>query len=984
MSRPRILAFSVFFFIFVLFWNPASAQPVSSGLILVSGNGQVVWEQFRTTVPMIVQARDNAGNPIANLPVTWTVSKGQGTLISSEPRTDAKGFASTDFVGSGLPAGYSFASHTITASTSVGNVNFAITSILNRLGNGGIGPMPLVQVLAPPQENRNITGRAGQTIPGFQVQVVALAGPQQGFPIQNVGMRIVDGIEPSNPAPAACAGTPLTNAQGFGTCNLVLTGAPGLYTIAASVGDFVITPNAFLTITPSQACSFSLTPSSANVPTAGIVGSVAVAGTASCGWTASSNVNWISITAGFSGTGSGSVSYSVSPNAGIPRIGTLNIAGQTFTVNQLAPGSGAALVFTTGATLPSAVTGSGYSANIGANGGTQPYTFSVPNGLPGGLAINAGTGALTGTAPALGNYSFPVTVRDNANQSLTQTFALPVVSTSSGANPTISNGSFPNGTAGTAYSEMLTSVGGCSNPFSPAPVFTVTSGTLPPGLTLQGPRNDRTSVIAGTPTTNGQYAFNLQVTDTCARSGTGGFVLTIGAGGGPNPNPNPNPGTGPLSLSPNQLQFTLQQGASSQTQAVGVSGNSALGFIAQAQILSGSLTWLSVSPTGGSTPANISVSASASGLPPGVYSGAINVIPAGSTFGAVTVPVTLRVQPPPTVSPLPSSLLFLYQPGTSPTGPQSVNIASTGAGFDFQVSGTTESGVNWLFVTPSTGSTPGVLSVSVNPLGLVPATYRGSVIIIPSNPSVPPLTIPVTLSISQSGPAITALVNAASFSPGPISPGEFVTIFGTNLGPSSLIQARRNSAGFLETFTADTRVYFDNTPAAIIYSSERQVSVIVPYSVYGRAFARIEVEYRGQRSSPLDLRVVDSAPALFTLSTSQAAAVNEDGNTNSAQAGADAGSVIALYATGEGQTDPQGVDGRFMDAILARPLLPVTVQIDGQDAELLYAGSAPGLPAGMIQINARIPLGVTRGIPVTVIVTIGRTTTQAGITIFVK
>lgn len=981
MSRLRSLTFSTAFIALIPFWNPASAQTVSGGLTIVSGNGQAVWEQFRTTVPMVVQARTSTGAPIPNLPVTWSITQGQGTLAGAEPRTDANGLASTYFVATSVQNGLSFAGQTITASTSVGSVNFVITTVLSRLPQGGIGPMPLVDVLSPPQENRNLAGRAGSTIPnGFRVQVVALAGPQQGFPIPNVGIKIVDGVDPTGPSPAQCVGTPLTNAQGIVSCDIVLTGAPGVYFIAAHVGEFQITPNAYLTITPSGSCSFSVSPASANVAAPGGIGSVALTGTSNCGWTASSNANWILITSGFSGTGSGSVSYSVSPNAGIQRSGTLTIAGQTFTINQAAPGSGGALSISSGPTLPSAILSAAYTFTVAANGGTQPYTYSAPSGVPPGLALNTTSGVISGTPSALGNYSFPITVRDNAGQSQTQTFALSVVSATSGTNPVITNGSFPNGAVGSAYSQLLTSVGGCSNPFSPAPVFSITSGALPPGLAIQGPNNDRTTRIAGTPTTNGSYSFTLQVTDICGRSGSSNFSIVIGTGGG---NPNPTPGSA-LVPGVSQLQFTIQTGAaSSVSQILGVTSNGAMSFTAQAQSLSGFFNWLTISPAGGSTPANLNVSASAVGLPPGTYTGSITLVPSGTTVGAVSVPVTLRVLAPPAVSPLPTSLFFLYQPGTPPSGGQTLNIASTGAAFAFTASTSTESGGNWLFVTPSSSTTPGVLTAAVNPLGLNAGTYRGAIHITPASAGIAPLSIPVTLSIPQVGPVVSSIVNAASFAPGPISPGEFVTIFGTNLGPRELVPAHRTAAGLLDTALAETRVYFDNTPAPVIYSSDRQVSVIVPYSVNGRAFTRIEVEYRGQRSTGVDLRVVDSSPALFTVSPTQAAAVNQDGSVNSQQNPAEAGSIIALYATGEGQTDPPGVDGRFMDETLAKPLLPVSAQVAGRDAEILYAGSAPSLPSGMIQINVRIPDGTPPG-AANVVVTIGRTTTQAGVSIFVK
>lgn len=66
-----------------------------------------------------------------------------------------------------------------------------------------------------------------------------------------------------------------------------------------------------------------------------------------------------------------------------------------------------------------------------------------------------------------------------------------------------------------------------------------------------------------------------------------------------------------------------------------------------------------------------------------------------------------------------------------------------------------------------------------------------------------------------------------------------------------------------------------------------------------------------------------------------------------------------IYATGEGQTDPPGADGKLTNDVLPRPLQAVGVQIGGVDADVLYAGGAPGLVAGLLQVNVRVPAGIS-------------------------
>jgi hypothetical protein len=86
-----------------------------------------------------------------------------------------------------------------------------------------------------------------------------------------------------------------------------------------------------------QGCAVTLSPVSVTVPAAGSSGPVTVAGSIACAWTATSGAPWISITSGGSGTGNGTIQYSVAPNTTTAeRTGVINVAGRTFTVTQAA------------------------------------------------------------------------------------------------------------------------------------------------------------------------------------------------------------------------------------------------------------------------------------------------------------------------------------------------------------------------------------------------------------------------------------------------------------------------------------------------------------------------------------------------------------------------------------------------------------------------------------------------------------------------
>lgn len=83
-------------------------------------------------------------------------------------------------------------------------------------------------------------------------------------------------------------------------------------------------------------CTFAISPGAQGFTAAGGAGSVQVNAADPCTWRATSNVNWLTVTAGASETGDGTVNYAVAANTGPTRTGTLTVAGQTFTVTQLA------------------------------------------------------------------------------------------------------------------------------------------------------------------------------------------------------------------------------------------------------------------------------------------------------------------------------------------------------------------------------------------------------------------------------------------------------------------------------------------------------------------------------------------------------------------------------------------------------------------------------------------------------------------------
>jgi len=131
---------------------------------------------------------------------------------------------------------------------------------------------------------------------------------------------------------------------------ITVTGATGSgigwvnYTVAANstssprTGTITVSGlNGSTTVTVNQAassCVYTGTPTGFTVPTTGTTSALSVSSGTSCAWTAVSNVGWVTITSGASGSGIGGVNFVVAANTGTERSGTLTVAGKTVTFTQ--------------------------------------------------------------------------------------------------------------------------------------------------------------------------------------------------------------------------------------------------------------------------------------------------------------------------------------------------------------------------------------------------------------------------------------------------------------------------------------------------------------------------------------------------------------------------------------------------------------------------------------------------------------------------
>jgi len=204
------------------------------------------------------------------------------------------------------------------------------------------------------------------------------------------------------------------------------------------------------------------------------------------------------------------------------------------------------------------------------------------------------------------------------------------------------------------------------------------------------------------------------------------------------------------------------------------------------------------------------------------------------------------------------------------------------------------------------------------------------------------------------GLVVSRVDNAASYATGAISPGEVVTLFGSG-------------------FTSGAHVTFDGHSAPILFTSSTQINLVTPYEIAGKTSTSMVVTAGGAETSPQSLPVASASPGIFMV-------VNPNSKVNSTTNPAPQGSVVIVYATGGGQTNPPGVDGKISVSPYPKPVLPVTVTVGGLNAHLPYCGAQPNVIAGMLEIKVQLPASVS-GSAVPLVLNVGGYSTKVHVAI---
>jgi uncharacterized protein (TIGR03437 family) len=240
------------------------------------------------------------------------------------------------------------------------------------------------------------------------------------------------------------------------------------------------------------------------------------------------------------------------------------------------------------------------------------------------------------------------------------------------------------------------------------------------------------------------------------------------------------------------------------------------------------------------------------------------------------------------------------------------------------------------------------------------------------------------------------VLNAASLRPGPVAPGELVAIKASGLGPAQGVEFTPNAAGGVDPLLAGSSAYFGATAGPVLYAHDQQVNAVAPWGIAGQQNFTLQMDYNGTKPFSAPVSVTAVSPGIFIkYSTGEGegngAIINQDGTINGPESPdrpahpAPRGSIVAIWGTGGGVTTPAGVDGeQVKDDGYKIPLDTVSTRIGGITAKVTYAGGAPLLVSGVVQINVEVPADAPSGAAVPVQISIQGFNSQPNVTMAVQ
>lgn len=204
--------------------------PGTSQVVIVSGEGQLVFQNQSGAFPLTIQVNDTNGNPIKNVAVTFSMTTGAGFINTPQAQTDDSGQASTYFTGLLLATNQPVLPVVINASTQYGSVDFHLTVILFSQVDGT--GFPQITLIQPSRESsQTINAPQGSPLPGaIEATLFATAFPATGQPLPNVAITtyyvdpVTGRLDSSIAPPARCGpGSTLSDSTGDAKCTLIVT-----------------------------------------------------------------------------------------------------------------------------------------------------------------------------------------------------------------------------------------------------------------------------------------------------------------------------------------------------------------------------------------------------------------------------------------------------------------------------------------------------------------------------------------------------------------------------------------------------------------------------------------------------------------------------------------------------------------------------------------------------------------------------------------
>lgn len=223
------------------------------------------------------------------------------------------------------------------------------------------------------------------------------------------------------------------------------------------------------------------------------------------------------------------------------------------------------------------------------------------------------------------------------------------------------------------------------------------------------------------------------------------------------------------------------------------------------------------------------------------------------------------------------------------------------------------------------------------------------------------LTSSAPFSVAPVGPVeglALCIVSAASYTNDAVAPGEVLSVFGKSIGPATAHELELDGEGKVTADLGGTSVLVNGLPAPLLYAGPDQINLVTPFGMASSGKAHFEVRRDGtviaqadRPAAPVHLGVFLVDPAV----DGSFAALNQDGSVNSHDNPAEGGSVVTLFLTGAGAMTPPAVDGARPATIVSQPVAPLYVAANASPATIEYAGNAPTLVQGIVQLNVRLP-----------------------------